>query len=135
MYINYYKHKNYLIAMNDQQIPQGQGGYQQQPQQPFSQQNVNPNFQNTGAAPPKTWLVESILVTIFCCLPLGVIGIINASKVESKYYAGDVQGSLQASQEAKKWTKIGLICGLVGLVLYVILIFAGVLTGIAGMGS
>lgn len=25
---------------------------------------------------PKTWLVESILVTLFCCLPFGIVGIV-----------------------------------------------------------
>ena len=28
---------------------------------------------------PKTWLVESILVTLFCCLPFGIVGIVNAA--------------------------------------------------------
>lgn len=32
---------------------------------------------------PKTWLVESILVTCFCCLPFGIVGIINATKIET----------------------------------------------------
>ena len=30
---------------------------------------------------PKTWMAESILVTILCCLPFGIIGIVNAAKV------------------------------------------------------
>lgn len=34
---------------------------------------------------PKTWLVESILVTCLCCLPFGIVGIVNATKVESAY--------------------------------------------------
>jgi len=42
------------------------------------------NYQNPTefSTPPKNWLVESILVTLFCCLPLGIAGIINASKEE-----------------------------------------------------
>jgi len=39
------------------------------------------NFNNQK--PPKSWLVESILVTLFCCLPFGIAGIVNASRVES----------------------------------------------------
>ena len=31
-------------------------------------------------APPKTWLVESIVATILCCLPFGFAGIVNASR-------------------------------------------------------
>jgi len=80
-----------------------------------------------GQQPPKTWLVESILVTLFCCLPLGVVGIVNASKVESKYFAGDVAGATQASAEAKRWTTLSFWLGMGFYVVYVIfLIVAGV---------
>lgn len=57
--------------------------------------------------PPKNWLVESILVTIFCCLPFGIAGIVFASQVNSKFAAGDYNGALVASREAARWTKIG----------------------------
>ena len=46
---------------------------------------------------PKTWMVESILVTILCCLPLGIVGIVNAAKVNSLYSAGSK--SQQRSRE------------------------------------
>lgn len=62
---------------------------------------------------PKTYLLESILVTIFCCLPFGVIGIYNAAGVSSAYNMGDYRLSLQRSDNAKKWSLIGLIVGLV----------------------
>jgi hypothetical protein len=75
---------------------------------------------------PKTWLVESILVTLFCCLPLGIVGIINASKVESRYRIGDVQGAQEASNEAAKWTKIGLFVSLGLFALYMLLVFLGI---------
>ncbi|HLF64632.1 MAG TPA: CD225/dispanin family protein [Saprospiraceae bacterium] len=71
--------------------------------------------------PPKNWLVESILVTLFCCLPLGIVGIVNAANVNSRWAAGDHEGSERASAEAKKWTKIGFIIGIVGIVVYFIL--------------
>ncbi|MEO6038484.1 MAG: CD225/dispanin family protein [Saprospiraceae bacterium] len=74
--------------------------------------------------PPKNWLVESILVTICCCLPFGIVGIVNASKVESKFYAGDIDGAERAAAEAKKWTVIGFWIGIAVIVLY--LIFVGV---------
>lgn len=84
---------------------------------------------------PKNWLVESILVTVFCCLPFGIVGIIHAATVNSKYDAGDIPGAEQASKAAGKWTKIGFIVGLVGGVLYLLLMFLGVLGGLAGSGS
>ena len=55
-----------------------------------------------NSRPPKTWLVESILATLFCCLPFGIAGIVNAAKVESRFFAGDTEGALRASQEAGK---------------------------------
>lgn len=83
-----------------------------------------------GQEPPKSWLVESILVTIFCCLPFGIVGIVNASRVESRYYAGDIEGAMRASQEAGKWTKVAFWLGLVVVILYVILAVAGVATSL-----
>lgn len=38
---------------------------------------------------PSTYLVLSIIVTILCCLPFGIIGIIYASKVDSCWNAGN----------------------------------------------
>ena len=72
------------------QQPYGQpGGYQQpygQPggyQQPGYQQPYGPQagFQSASGIPPKSWLVESILVLLFCCLPFGIVGVVYASKV------------------------------------------------------
>jgi hypothetical protein len=80
---------------------------------------------------PKTWLVESILVTLFCCLPFGIAGIVNASKVESKYNMGDYEGALNASNEASKWTRIAFWIGVAGGIIYLILW----LIGIASIGS
>jgi hypothetical protein len=58
-------------------------------------------------------MVESILVTLFCCLPLGIVGIIKASQVNSKYAAGDIAGAQAASEEAGKMVKIGAGVGAV----------------------
>jgi hypothetical protein len=83
------------------------------------------NFQQQPMlTPPKNWLIESILVTLFCCLPFGIAGIIYASQVSSKFAAGDHQGALQASQDAGKWTKIGFFVGLAVIVLYIIAVVA-----------
>ena len=71
---------------------------------------------------PKTWLVESILVTLFCCLPLGIVGIIKAANVSSLYNAGRYQEAEQSSREAGKWTKWGFWLGLIGGILYGIVV-------------
>src|ERR1700759_2376433 len=72
---------------------------------------------------PKNWLVESILVTLFCCLPFGIAGIVFASQVNSKWSVGDYNGAMQASKDAGKWTKIGFFIGLGVIVLYLAAIF------------
>lgn len=80
---------------------------------------------------PKTWLVESILVTILCCLPFGVAGIVKASQVESLYGRGDYAGAERASREAAKWTKIGFFISIVSTVAYLVLFLLDVFAGIA----
>ncbi len=62
---------------------------------------------------PKTWLVESILVTILPFILcgsvlslLGIVGIVSASKVESLYNAGEYALANDSSRQAKRWTVI-----------------------------
>lgn len=78
--------------------------------------------------PPKTWLVESILATIFCCLPFGIAGIVNAAKVESQFNAGNIEGAQKASADAKKWTLISVAIGVGGVLIYLLLMVAGFAT-------
>ena len=91
------------------------------------------NYQNPTEfnTPPKNWLVESILITLFCCLPLGIAGIINASKVEGLFLAGDIAEANKAAADAKKWTMYGLFAGLAVIVLYFLFILLAVISGMA----
>ena len=63
-----------------------------------------------------TYLVPAILVTIFCCLPFGIVSIVYAAQVNEKLGAGDVAGAMQASNNAKTWMwvsfGVGLFAGL-----------------------
>lgn len=81
---------------------------------------------------PKTWLAESILVTLFCCIPFGIVGIVKASSVSSKFSVGDFAGARNASADAKKWTTIGFICGIVWIVIYILFCVFGAMLGILG---
>jgi hypothetical protein len=69
--------------------------------------------------PPKSWLVESVLATLLCCLPLGIVGIVYAAKVNGLYQNGDVIGAQRASEQAKTWVLwsfgVGLFFVLIGL--------------------
>ena len=44
-------------------------------------------------------MVKAILVTIFCCLPLGIVAIIKASEVNGKLAAGDIEGAQLSAPE------------------------------------
>ncbi len=76
--------------------------------------------------PPKTWLVESILTTLFCCMPFGIVGIVYASKVESLYQNGLYDQAQKASEDAGKWTKLSFWLGLGIGIIYLILVMAGI---------
>jgi hypothetical protein len=82
--------------------------------------------------PPPNYLVFAILVTIFCCQILGIVSIVFAAQVNSKWNSGDIQGALDASKNAKLWAWIAFGSGLIiGLVVMLLAAF-GVLAGIMG---
>jgi hypothetical protein len=100
------------------------GGVNAPPQNPYQQ---TPGY---GERPPKNWLIESILATLFCCWPFAIAGIVNAAKVDSRFYAGDYDGAERAAAEAKKWTMIAFWLGISIFVLYFLFIIIA-----AGAGS
>ncbi len=87
-----------------------------QPNPPFSQQPVQhvPNY-----------LVFAILVTIFCCLPFGIVSIIYAAQVNGKLAAGDYQGARDSSNKAKMWCWIAFGVGIVVAIGYGLVMVLG----------
>lgn len=88
----------------------------------------------TPEAPPPhvpNHLVWAILVTIFCCLPFGIVSIVYAAQVDGKLARGDVEGTRQASQNAKTWAwvafGVGIIPVLASLVIFVLMPIIAVL--------
>jgi predicted secreted protein len=73
-----------------------------------------------GGPPPPNNLVWAILTTIFCCLPLGVVSIVFAAQVNSKWQAGDVAGAQESANRARQFAIFSAVAGLVVVVLYVI---------------
>ena len=71
---------------------------------------------------PKTWLVESICVTCLCCIPFGIIGIVNATKIESCYQRGNFEQALYHSKQAKKWTLVGFFTAIAIICIYLIIL-------------
>ena len=58
-------------------------------------------------------LVWAILVTIFCCLPFGIVSIVYAAQVNGKVAAGNIDAARLASDNAKMWAWISFGVGLV----------------------
>ena len=87
-----------------------------------SSSTYNPNMQRPPM--PESYLVWGILVTVLCgCgMPLGIVSIINASKVGSAYAAGDYVGAEKASKDAKKWAIWGAVVGGVFVLLYILFV-------------
>jgi len=84
---------------------------QQQPQQPMQ-------------TPPPNYLVWAILTTILCCLPFGIVSIIYAAQVNSKWTAGDFAGAKNSSKNAKVWAWVSFAVGISGVVIYIIAVMA-----------
>ena len=91
----------------------------------------NPNPQASYSSTPApsnlpNYLVQSILVTLFCCLPFGIAAIIQAAQVNNKITAGDMAGAMEASRKAKMWCwwSFGLSLAF-WLIYFVFMVFIG----------
>jgi hypothetical protein len=59
------------------------------------------------------YLVQSIVLTLCCCLPFGVVALVYSAQVNSKLAAGDVAGAEASSRSAKTWCIVALVAGIV----------------------
>jgi predicted secreted protein len=104
--------------------PPSGGGYGAPPPPPGGGYGGGPGYGGGyGApqgAPPPNYLVWSILTTLFCCLPLGIVSIVYAAQVNGKWAAGDVAGANDSSAKAKRFAIIGAVVGVVVLGIYLI---------------
>ncbi|WP_197413896.1 CD225/dispanin family protein [Terracidiphilus gabretensis] len=78
------------------------------------------------------YMVQSILVTLCCCLPLGIVGIVKAGEVNNRLAVGDLEGALRASRTVKTCLWIGVALTLGGSIIYVILIAIGAVANSGG---
>lgn len=62
---------------------------------------------------PSTHLAWSIIVTLLCCIPLGVVAIIFSASVTPKYERGDYEGALKASERAEWFIILAIVIGLI----------------------
>ncbi len=81
-----------------------------------------------------TYLATSILVTIFCCLPTGIVAIVYSSQVGSLVAAQRYEEAKRSSDSAKTWSWVSAGLGLVAVFLYFV-VFAGVLSGLGAVAG
>lgn len=77
----------------------------------------------------KNYLTEAILCLVCCGGVFAIPAIIYAAQVNTKLQAGDYQGAVDSSQNAKKWCLIavciGVVCGGLGIGLQIVGALAG----------
>ncbi|RDK88696.1 CD225/dispanin family protein [Marinirhabdus gelatinilytica] len=87
----------------------------------------------TQQPPPDNNMVWAILSTVLCCLPLGIVAIIKASKVEQLWYQGFHAEAHKAADDAKKWSIYSAVSIGVLVVLYILV--ALIIFGIQGAAN
>ncbi|HKI43387.1 MAG TPA: CD225/dispanin family protein [Mycobacterium sp.] len=71
-----------------------------------------PPPQPAGQA-PSNHLVWSILVTIFCCIPFGIVAIVKSSQVNGLWAQGRYAEAQASADSAKKWVIWSVVVGLI----------------------
>lgn len=101
------------------------------PMQSYTPPPPPPPGGSPGMAPPMpgmmpgpvipNYLVHSIIATLCCCLPLGIVAIIFSAQVNQKLAIGDVAGAQDASNKAKLFCWISFGIGIIGIILIVMI--------------
>ena len=101
-------------------------GYPQAPQpvveQPKREKRVKgnePEPKRPDFMKPSSGLVLAIITTIMCCLPMGLMGILRASKVDRLWAAGCYKEAERYASSAKRWTIAGIVIGFVFEAIYI----------------
>ena len=75
------------------------------------------------------YLVQAVLMTIFCCLPFGIVSIVYAAQVNGRIASGDVQGAMQSSERAKLWAWVSFGIGIAIYAIFAILPALSLISG------
>jgi uncharacterized membrane protein YvbJ len=67
--------------------------------------------------PVSNHLVPAILVTLFCCLPFGIVAIVYAAQVNGKLQANDYAGAMDYSKKTAMWSWISFGLGILATII------------------
>ena len=97
---------NSLFASTSAQTPPPYQEPSSQATEALRYDTTGPKARPSGPPMPPTYLVWSILVTIFLCRIAGIVAIVYSIQVSSRYYAGNYEGAAYASRQARLWVRI-----------------------------
>ncbi|KAJ8050368.1 Proline-rich transmembrane protein 1 [Holothuria leucospilota] len=60
---------------------------------------------------PNDYFPLSVFVTFCCCFPFGLVAILMSLQVRSRFKNNDYEGALKASQSAKVFSILAILCG------------------------
>jgi hypothetical protein len=84
----------------------------------MSQDWTPPPAAGTTTSVPN-YLIPAI-ISLFCCLPGGIVAVIFAAQVNGKVQAGDLAGAADSSKKAKLFSYISIGLGLAAIICYVL---------------
>lgn len=93
-----------------------------------------PGYGAYGQPRVNTYMVQAVLATLFCFMPLGLVAMVYAARVSAYLDNGDLVRASVASAEAKKWCWWSLAIGVAAVVLTVAFFFL-MFAAAAGAGS
>jgi hypothetical protein len=87
---------------------------------------VETNQSGTADPPakPDNNLVGAIVSTLCCCLPFGIVSIVYAAQVNTKYSVGDYAGAEASAAKSKQWMWWGVGIGVVVNLIYILVVLA-----------
>lgn len=96
------------------------------PEQPNYQQ-PSPYMRPIGSV--NNHLVKSILATLFCCLPIGIVAIVFAAQVDGYVRSGNMALAEETSKKASTWANVSIGLSLAGYLVYGVFIVIMIATG------
>ena len=98
-----------------------------------SQYQTPPVYQSSyQPEKPINWvpyLVLSIVTTLCCCLPFGIVGIVYATKINSAMNSGNYEEAQRSARTAKIWIIVAAVVGVIANII------VGVMAAMGAMDS